>query len=281
MSDAAECFRQAADLIENDPARKGNCLYLDSPGRVVAAGDIHGHRENLQHICDYAHAHVGHAPPPLLILQELIHGPIDAQGRDRSVEVMLRGAQAKIDHPEKVYYLMGNHALAQITRREITKHGGGVCKAFDEGVREIFGDDAFDVYPAVMRFCRSLPLAVRFDNGVFVSHSLPSPHRMDLADPGILDRPYEDEDLRRGGPAYEWTWGRDQTPEQLDELASILGVEFFLLGHRHVKNGSMRLPRRAMAINSDGPNGMIFEFDSHTPVTLDTAPSHLRNIATL
>jgi serine/threonine-protein phosphatase PP1 catalytic subunit len=279
MSDAAEIFRQAAELIENDPARKGNCLHLGSPGRVVVAGDIHGHRSNLHRICNYVHSSQG--DPPLLILQELIHGPIDADGRDRSVEIMLRGAQAKIDHPEKVFYLMGNHALAQITRSEITKHGFGVCKAFDEGLRHLFGDDALDVYPAVMRFCRSLPLAVKFDNGLFVSHSLPSPHRMKLADPGILDRPYEEEDLRRGGSAYEWTWGRDQTPEQLDELAETLGVEFFLLGHRHVEDGSMNIPNRAMAVNSDGPGGMIFEFDSSQEITHETAPQHLRQIATL
>jgi hypothetical protein len=279
MSSAADIFRRAADLIENDPARKGNCLYLGSPGRVVVAGDIHGHGDNLRRICDYVHTET--EDPPTLILQELIHGPIDAQGLDRSVEVMLQGAQAKIDHPEKVFYLMGNHAVAQITRSEISKNGCGVCKAFDEGVRHVFGDEAADVYPAVMRLCRSLPIAARFDNGVFASHSLPSPNRMHLVDAGILSRPYEDEDLRRGGSVYEWTWGRDQTPEQLDELAATLGVEFFLLGHRHVADGSMRIPGRALAVNSDGPGGMIFEFHTDDTITLDEASHHLRQIALL
>jgi len=279
MSSVADMFRQAADLIENDPRRKGNCLYLGSPGRVVVAGDIHGNRGNLQRICRYAHP--ADAEPPTLILQEVIHGPIDEQGCDRSVEAMLLGAQAKIDRPEKVFYLLGNHAIAQITRCEITKHGYGVCQAFLDGVRHLFGPEAADVYPAVMRFCRSLPMAARFDNGMLVSHSLPSPNRVHLGDPGILDRPYEDEDLRRGGPAYEWTWGRDQTPEQLDELAAALGVDFFLLGHRHVQDGSLNIPRRALAINSDGAGGVIFEFDSGESVTLADAPKHLRQIATL
>ncbi len=278
MSSVADIFRQAADLIENDPCRRGNCLHLGSPGRVVVAGDIHGHRSNLQRICQYVQST---DEPPTLILQEVIHGPIDEKGCDKSVEVMLRGAQAKIDRPDKVFYILGNHAIAQITRSEITKHGYGVCQAFSDGVRQLFGPDAADVYPAVMRFCRSLPLAIRFDNGMLVSHSLPSPGRMKFADPSILDRPYDDADLRRGGPAYEWTWGRDQTPEQLDELASTLGVEFFLLGHRHVQDGSLRLPNRAMAINSDGPGGVIFEFDSSETITLTDAPKHLRQIATL
>ncbi|MBN1555925.1 MAG: metallophosphoesterase [Phycisphaerae bacterium] len=279
MSNTADIFRQAAELIENDPVRKGACLHLGSPGRVVVAGDIHGHRGNLQRILNYVRSE--ETEPPTLILQELIHGPIDGRGIDRSVEVMFLGAQAKVENPEKVHYLLGNHALAQITGSEITKHGHGVCKAFMDGIREVFGDEALDVYPAVMRFSRSLPLAARFDNGVFVSHSLPSPNRMSLADPGILDRAYEEDDYRRGGPAYEWTWGRDQTPEQLDMLAERLGVEFFLLGHRHVRDGSLEIPNRALAINSDGPGGMIFEFHTDETITLPDAPRRLRSVATL
>lgn len=279
MSRAAEIFRQAAQLIEDDPARHGNCVRVGSPGRVVVAGDIHGHRGNLQRILAYAKP--SHCEPPMLILQELIHGPIDSEGRDRSAEVMLQAAQAKMDRPEKVLYLMGNHAMSQITGSEITKHGHGVCKAFVEGIRHKFGSEAPDVFPAVMRFCRSLPLAIRFDNGVHVSHSLPSPNRMIYADPGILDRPYEDEDFRRGGPAYEWTWGRNQTPEQLEGLAEALDVEFFLLGHRHVKAGSMVIPGRALAINSDGPGGAIFEFHSDETITLDNAPSHIKPVSKL
>ncbi|MBN1941709.1 MAG: metallophosphoesterase [Phycisphaerae bacterium] len=276
MSSAADLFRRAAELIENDPPRKGNCLHLASPGWVVATGDIHGHRGNLERILAHVRAK---DEPPTLILQELIHGPIDAEGRDRSVEAMFLAAKAKIERPEKVFCLMGNHEIAQITRSEITKNGHGVCQAFLEGVRCVFGDEAVDVYPAAMRFCRSLPLAARFDNGLLMTHSLPSPDRQDRGDPAVLDRLYEDDDLHRGGAAYEWTWGRNQTPEQLDELAERLGVEFFLLGHRHVQSGSMELPRRAMAINSDGPGGVIFEFHSDEKITLADAPKHLRSIA--
>lgn len=279
MSRVADTFRQAADLWRDDPARRGNCLHLGSAGRVVVAGDIHGNEGNLRRILAYAFADP--ADVPILILQEIIHGPIDSDGIDRSVEVMRLAAEAKLRFPDRVFYILGNHAIAQITGSEITKAGGGVCRTFSESVRRLHGPEAADVYAAVLRLCRSLPLAVRFDNGLLVSHSLPSPDRASRGDPAVLDRLCEEDDLRRGGAAYEWTWGRDQTPEQLDELAARLGVEFFLLGHRHIQSGWLEIPRRALAINSDGPGGVIFEFRSDEPVTLAEASRHLRRIAEL
>ncbi len=280
MTTAVDIFRQAAQCYRDDPARRGNCLHLGSPGRVVIAGDLHGHRRNLSKILACASA-----PPkddrPVLLLQEIIHGPCDAKGRDRSVEVMLRAARAKLADPEKIYHLMGNHALSQITGSEITKDGHGVNEAFLNGIRHGYGDEAPDVYAAVMAFCRSLPLAARFDNSVLAAHSLPSPHRMALGDPEILDREYEEEDFRRGGAAYEWTWGRDQTPEQLDALAERLGVAFFVLAHRHIEDGSMLIPRRAICINSDGPGGVIFEFAPDETITPETALRHVRKIDSL
>jgi predicted phosphodiesterase len=277
-SPVADVFRQAADLIANDPCRKGNTVELGAPDRVLVAGDIHGHRQNLSKIL----AHAAHTPNTILILQEIIHGPPDPRsGKDRSVELMLRAARAKLASPESIYFVLGNHDLAQMTGNEITKNGAGVCKGFEDGIRYCWSKDAEDILDAVLTFCRSLPLAIRFDNGVMVSHSLPSPNRAELAGTDILSRATRDEDLTRGGPVYEYTWGRDQTPEQLDALTETLGVRFFILGHRHLDDGIMMLPNRAVAINSDGARGCVIEFSGEDSLDMLNIIKHRKPISAL
>src|SRR5205823_6217903 len=55
----------------------------------------------------------------------------------------------------------------------------------------------------------ALPLALRTDNRVFVSHSLPSARRQEQFDPAVLEREETDPtDLQPGGAASARRWGR-------------------------------------------------------------------------
>ncbi|HNX27679.1 MAG TPA: metallophosphoesterase [Phycisphaerae bacterium] len=275
---AAEIFLNAAELCMNCPQRHGNVVNLSGVGRVMVSGDIHGARVSLNKIVSRFNS----SEQPILILQEIIHGPADAAGFDRSAELLLKAARLKCQHPDRIYFVMGNHDLAQFAGGEITKDGSGVCAAFREGVKNEFGDEAYEVYSAAMKFLRALPLAVRFDNGTLVSHSLPSPSRMKFFDPAVLDNPTLDADIKRGGAVYEMLWGRDQRPEQLDELAKMLGVDFFLLGHRHITAGLLPIPRRAAAINSNALGGCIVEFDAGIDtISLADIEKYVKRIAQL
>ena len=276
----ADIFRQAAELVTSDPHREGNMVHPGSPEQVVIAGDIHGNRENFTKILSYASS-AGDSPPTL-ILQEIIHGPQDIRtGVDRSVELLLRAARLKISSPVNVHFLLGNHDVAQFTGSEITKEGTGVCRGFVEGVNFIYGNDAPEVLDAVIEFCRSFPLAIRFDNRVMVSHSLPSPNRAELGGTEILNRPSQEADFLRGKPVYEWVWGRNQTPEQLEELSEKLDVDFFVLGHRHIEDGYLMIPERAVAIHSNTNHGVVCIFNGDEQLTLQNIRKHLGFISKL
>ena len=276
----ADIFRQAAELNESDPTRKGSTVHLGDQLEIIATGDMHGEAQALAKIIAYADL-PGH-PGRRLILQEIIHGPIEPQsGCDRSVELLLRTAKLKIAQGDKVIFLMGNHDLAQATGNEITKAGLGVCKAFCEGVEFCFGECAAEVLEAVKEFCLSLPLAVRCANGVLITHSLPSPERMDLAGVEILERAYKGEDLSRGGAVYEWVWGRDQTDQQTDALAEQLGVEFFVLGHRRIETAYEMLTSRAATVASDHRHGCVLHFSTDSSLTAETLPAYIKPIASL
>lgn len=269
MSSAvAEAFRQAAKLNSDDPRRKGNVVHVE--GEIIVSGDIHGNRRGLAKIIGYAA--LNNSRNRCLVIQEIIHGPLDpASGHDRSVELMLRAARLKINYPEKVLFLLGNHDVAQLAGGEITKEGRGVCNAFAAGLADAFGEEAEEVMQAVFEFIRSMPLAVRSRNGVFIAHSLPSPGRMEAAGVEILQRPYVFNDFHRGGSVYDWTWGRNQTDEQMDALARKLDVKFFILGHRHLRLGAEPLGTRAITIDCSHEQGAIISFSDDKPLDLESA----------
>jgi hypothetical protein len=267
---AADIFRQAAQANVEDPRRRGNVVELEAGCDVIVTGDVHGNRQTFARILAYFER--PSARPRRLVLQELIHGPLDeATGQDRSVELLLRAARLKLARPTDVVFLLGNHDLAQITGIEVAKEGAESCKAFIEGVRFAFGADGEQVLTAVDDFIRSMPLAAKCPNGVWITHSLPSPMRTAAAGVEILTRPYRYEDFLRGGAVYDWTWGRGQTDEQIDALAAALGAELFVLGHRHTQAGIEAVARRAVAIASDHNHGCLVEFASDLPLDADMA----------
>ncbi len=280
MATVAEIFRQAADSNRRDSRRKGNLIQLDDPSEIVIAGDIHGHRPNLAKVLDYAD--LPRHPARILVLQEIIHGPLDERtGLDRSAELLMRAARARLSCPN-LLFVLGNHDLAQVAGNEITKEGRGVCKAFSLALADAFGTEAGQVGEALNEFLLSSPLAIRCPRGLLVTHSLPSPRRMELAGLDILAADgYTDRDVRRGGGAYEWTWGRNQTPAQLDDLAAKLGVRFFVMGHRHSPEGFELIPGRAISLTCDTERGCILHLPPDADVTMENVRQFLKPLIAL
>lgn len=277
---AAHIFLDAARHNQSEAHRSGNVVEFRPQEHLIVAGDLHGHRQNFVKILP--HAALGADPSRMLVLQEIIHGgPADSQGGCRSCELLLRAARLKSQHPAQVHFLMGNHDVAQLTGNEITKEGCGVCKAFQDGVHTAFGADAGEVYAAIREFLRSLPLAARCPNGLVLSHSLPSPGRVSLFDPAVLNRPYEDEDFLRGHSVYELTWGRRQDETVLKEMATLLGGQLFVTGHQPQENGFSINAGRQLILASDHAHGVIAEFNADQPVEGDDLAHLVRPIVTL
>ena len=215
------------------------------------------------------------------MLQEIVHGPVDPETRrDRSAEVLLRAARLKVSYGDQVYFLLGNHDVAELTGNDILKDGKGFLGDFAAGVEFCFGRDAPEVGEAIREFLASLPLAIRWKR-VFFCHSLPAPARTEIAGVQILDRNYGPQDMRRGGPVYEWTWGRGQTPEQLDALAKQLDVELFVLGHQPCETGYHIISQRGIILSTDHEHGCILHLSADTPLTAENLCSRIRPLVTL
>jgi len=116
---------------------------------------------------------------------------------------------------------------------------------------------------------------------VLIAHSVPSPNRMSAAGTEVLARRFSRDDLNRGAPVYEWTWGRGHTAEQLDALAGELGVDFFVLGHQHAREGLEVISPRAVALASDHAHGRILQFSTDEHLSAEIAAAKAKPIVAL
>ncbi|NQU76776.1 MAG: metallophosphoesterase, partial [Planctomycetes bacterium] len=188
-----DLFGRAARQSLEDPYRKGSCCHLPAKGRLLMTGDLHDHLLNYQRIVKLAD--LGADKDNLLILHEVIHGEHKIDGRDHSIRMLTRVAALATQYPDQVHVMLGNHELAQLTGADILKGGHSSVSMYDQGLEFIFDEDSDVVRQAMQQFIRSMLLAVRCPNGVFCSHSLPSPYALDAFDPGIIDRIPTDEEM--------------------------------------------------------------------------------------
>jgi hypothetical protein len=275
----ADILLKAAQLNRSDPHRQGNVLEFRPGERLLVCGDLHGHRHNLSKVIGYAA--LGSAPSRMLVLQEVIHGgAIDSEGGDRSFELLVRAARLKNQYPGQVHFLLSNHDLAQFTDNEITTNGCGFCKAFDIGLEKAYGADAAEVEAAMDEFFRSQPLAGRCPNGIFISHTLPSPVRAKRFDPEVLRRPYREEDFKNGGAVYDLVWGRRHDEATLDQMALLLNCTMFVNAHQNQDDG-FALNGRQLIIASDHAHGTIAEFGADENIPPDMLASVVRPIVKL
>ena len=267
----AQTLRDAAEAFRGDPLRQGNTVHLPDSGHLIVTGDLHDHQLNFQRILKLAALDPASPPPPHsrgsgngprhLILHEVIHGPDRLNGADLSIRMLTRCAALKLRFPQQVHILLSNHELAQMQGEGITKHGVSVVDAFDLGVEYLYGDAAAEVQHAVEDYVRSLPLAVRCANRLMISHSLPSPRRIESFDKTILDRPLTDEDYLNKASAYDMVWGRYQNATVTAELAEAWDVDAFIIGHQPAEMGYETLAENTLIIASDHAHGVALSLD--------------------
>ena len=283
MTDAvkdAEVFLEAAELVRNDPLRKGSMLEFPDYGQLVMTGDLHGHRRNFERLrkfCD-----LENAAPRHVILHEIIHEDVVAlTDVDMSHEVLAAAARWKCEFPDQIHFLQSNHELAQINRHEITKNGRVVTVGFDEGVAEAYGRGADRVLEAIDTLLRSYPLAGRTLNRVFLSHSLPASRDVPSFDATVLRREPTEEDMVDGGSAHMLVWGRYQTLSALRALADLFDVDFFICGHQPQEDGYDIIHDRMVILASDHNHGVFLPLDLNKPVTLNSLTKSIRPFAAI
>ncbi|MFQ5429786.1 MAG: metallophosphoesterase [Phycisphaerae bacterium] len=273
---AIAAFSEAARLNLNDPYRDGCVLRMPGYGQVVMTGDLHGHTRNLEKLQKYAM--LDRAQARHVVLHELIHADLEKPTDiDHSHDLLLRAARYKCSFPDQVHFLQSNHELAQLTGYLIAKNGRVVIREFNAAVEAAYGASAGgDVLAAINEFIASFPLAVRTENRIWLSHSLPNVYDMDEFDPGVFARPLSREELHTNRTVFTLVWGRRHTSEHIEALAGELDVDVFIIGHQPQESGFAVLFDRLIILASNHNHGTFLPIDLSKPHTAADLVANIR-----
>ncbi|MBM4051220.1 MAG: hypothetical protein FJ270_00525 [Planctomycetes bacterium] len=260
-----EALLSAAECMRTAEGRRGATQWIPSRGMLLATGDLHDNLAHLQAVLQLARLDA--SPDHHVILHELIHGESLTGGMDTSYRMLVRVAELVLAYPLQVHPLLANHELAQLCKLRISKGAGEQVQLFLDGLEWVFGDEAQQVSDAVDRFILAMPLAVRSANGLFCAHSTPAPFEVESADMSALEREldragYADHD----GLAWQFTWGRGQTPESSLRVAERLGARLMVCGHAHVEQGAEAVSPELLILNSDHARGVAVEIPLEGPL---------------
>jgi len=248
--------------------RKGNIIYLGETGDIIITGDIHGHRRNFERVVSFAD--LDNNPQRHLILQEIIHGgPMDHKGGCLSYELLFDVLRYKLKYPDQVHIILSNHDTSFICDSEVMKDGREMNLAMRLALDDKFNGRSEDIKQAIGEYLLSQPLAVKCDNGLWMSHSLPAERNWAKFDDAIFERKIELDDLARTGSVYLLTWGRKQSQKLLDDAAEKLGAKTFVLGHQSQPEGWIKAGENLIIIASDHNHGCLINCDLDKSYTAD------------
>ena len=143
---------------------------------------------------------------------------------------------------------------------EISKGGRSVIHDSSTAFSSAYGKEADVVLAGLNDYVRSLPLAARLANRIFLSHSLPDLLSIGLFDLTVFSRELSEHDLEPGGSAYGLVWGRYHSPQLLDLLAQRLDVDLFITGHMPQEMGYAVIGRMII-LASEHSHGTFLPID--------------------
>lgn len=263
-----DLLNEGVEANHTDRFRQGTLIRLPAEASLVATGDIHGHRRNFERIRTYAD--LANNPDRHVLLQEIVHGgPQDAKGGCLSYKLLFDAVRYKLQFPDRVHLLMGNHDTAVINNAEVMKNGKEMNRALCQALQREFREAYSDIVLAIRQFLFSQPLAIRCDNRIWLSHSLPSDRLVNQFDPAILDRQLRINDCEKPGSAYLLTWGRKHSQALLDRMAELLDVDVFVLGHQPQQQGWCQAGKNLLIIASDHNHGCLLPIDLAESYTVE------------
>jgi hypothetical protein len=260
-------LHRAIGAFRDTAGRCGRLVRLQSADDVLVAGDLHGNLENFRQLL--LRADLAHHPQRHLVLQELIHGPFRyPTGGDKSHQLLDLLAALKCQYPDRVHMLLGNHELAQWTVQAIAKANLDLNDLFRTGVDAAYAGRAAEVYAAYLELFAVVPLGVRTNNRVFLSHSVPGASRLATFDPAVLECDVaEAAQLAPGGSVHALVWGRDTRAETVKAFLQKMDADYVITGHIPCEAGFEVPNDRQIILDALGASAGYCLFPARAPVT--------------
>lgn len=263
-----DLLNKSAEANNADKFCRGSLVSLPAQGSLIVTGDLHGHRRNFERILSYAD--LANNPDRHILLQEIIHGgPQDSRQGCLSYKLLFDAARLKLDFPDRVHIIMGNHDTAFISDSSVMKDGQEMNLSMRLALEREYGTNSAEISLAIKQFLLSQPLAVRCQNRIWLSHSLPDDRHGEQFDRQIIDRKLQEEDCKRPGSAYLFTWGRKHSQSLLNKMAELLDADIFILGHQTQKLGWAKAGDNLVILASEHNHGSLMPIDLSKSYTID------------
>ncbi len=263
-----DLLNKGSQACETDRFRRGNVIHLPVEGIAIMTGDIHGHRRNFERIITYSD--LSNNPDRHVVLQEIIHGgPQDSEGGCLSYKLLFDTVRYKLEYPDRVHIIMGNHDTTVINDSKVMKNGKEMNQPLNLALEREFQQASADIKLAMRQFLLSQPLAVRCDNRIWLSHSLPGNHYVSKFDQEVLQKQLEINDCIKPGSAYLLTWGRNHSRHTLDTMAKLFDVDTFILGHQPQQQGWNQAGENLIIIASNHNHGCLLPINLAQSYTIE------------
>jgi hypothetical protein len=199
-------------------------IYITSSGKILVITDIHG---NLEDFKRYESIFKGRLDKLKVVLTgDLIH-EVD-NNYNGSVEVLERVKRYYHQYPN-FHVLLGNHEWAHLADEPAYKMGVDQKRAFEVYLQERFGGKWGLKFRSYLEFFRELPVAIKTENGVLISHAGPY---WDFKSQEEL------ENITRVGyknnyPLEKMMLNRpnDYSKEDLEHFLELVGCKVMVVGH--------------------------------------------------
>lgn len=246
--------------LRNDVYRRGNVIELSEPGRVVMSGDLHGNQLNFHRLVKVAQLEKN--PHNHLILHELVHCPEHPEpDQCHSYELVVLAAQLKIQFPNQVHILLGNHDMSQITRDEVVKAGKPMVRSFLNAIHTAYPTHANHIIQAIDTFILALPLAARTTNKIWMSHSLPSLKSQEAFNDQIFCKTLIPDDMHYNPSLHALTWDRVHNDLCIRQLQKRWNVNTFVIGHKPQPEGKSCPMENLIILASEHNHGCYLPFE--------------------
>ncbi|MCE5214197.1 MAG: serine/threonine protein phosphatase [Methanobacterium sp.] len=206
----------------------GKLVELPREGIALIITDIHGNLADFKKFMNIWGSFEDEEDNHLILTGDFIH----AMGleNDKSVEI-LEYVKFKYENSKNFHVLLGNHEWATLSNKALFKAGVNQTYNFDELLKEKFQDDCKQKLDEYIEFFKALPIAVRTDNRIFISHSGPA-HNIHSLDEiaNITSEGYDNPQL------LEFLWSRkdDFNKQVLKSFLEAVDCKMMVVGHTPV-----------------------------------------------
>lgn len=212
---------------------RGSLVELPEKGKVLIIADIHGNLKDFNKLMDIW-KDFKKDNNHLVLIGDFIHA-ID-QVNDKSLEI-LETVKSNFEKDSNFHVLLGNHEWSVITSVAIYKKGENLNSKFEILLKQKFQNQWQDKLKEYQNFLRKLPLAVKTENKVFISHAGPAKEIISIED--VINITYVGYLNNRKLVGLLWNRYGDFDNTDIDSFLKNVGCTAMIVGHTPVDGAEL------------------------------------------